>query len=130
MGHRKAHGVVSRLDNIAQLPYNADGELVYSGRKDFQIKHLGHRVELEEIERAVSALPGVERCCCVYQEEKQKIYGFYMGDIEAPQLRRQLKEQLPYFMVPGVLTQVDQFPLTKNGKIDRKELLKGGKTHV
>lgn len=110
--------------------YNQDGELVYSGRKDFQIKHLGHRVELEEIERAVSALPGVERCCCVYQEEKQKIYGFYMGDIETSQLRRQLKEQLPYFMVPGVLTQVDQFPLTKNGKIDRKELLKGGKTHV
>lgn len=41
--------------------YTEDGEFMYSGRKDFQIKHLGHRVELEEIERAVSALPEVDR---------------------------------------------------------------------
>lgn len=120
--------LIYRTGDLAR--YRPDGELMYSGRKDFQIKHLGHRVELEEVERAVSALPGVERCCCVYREEKQKIYGFYMGELEENQLRRQLKEQLPYFMVPGALTRVDQFPLTKNGKIDRKELMKGGRVHV
>lgn len=106
--------------------YTEDGEFMYSGRKDFQIKHLGHRVELEEIERAVSALPEVDRCCCVYEEERQKIHAFYVGEVEAAQLRRQIKEQLPYFMVPSTLTAVEKFPLTKNGKIDRKELLKGG----
>lgn len=106
--------------------YTEDGEFMYSGRKDFQIKHLGHRVELEEIERAVSALPEVDRCCCVYEEERQKIHAFYVGGVEAAQLRRQIKEQLPYFMVPSTLTAVEKFPLTKNGKIDRKELLKGG----
>ena len=120
--------LIYRTGDLAR--YRPDGELLYSGRKDFQIKHLGHRVELEEIERAVSALPGVERCCCVYREEKQKIYAFYMGEPEESQLRRRLKEQLPYFMVPGALTRVDRFPLTKNGKVDRKELMKGGRVHV
>lgn len=110
--------------------YTPQGELMYSGRKDFQIKHLGHRVELEEIERAVSALEGVERCCCVYEKTRQKIHAFYMGQAEPTQLRRQIKEQLPYFMVPGTLTPVPQFPLTKNGKVDRKLLMKGGAPHV
>lgn len=120
--------LIYRTGDLAR--YTPQGELLYSGRKDFQIKHLGHRVELEEIERAVSALPGVERCCCVYQEERQKIHGFYMGELSPSDLRRQVKEQLPYFMVPSTLTAVDQFPLTKNGKIDRKLLLKGGQTHA
>ena len=107
--------------------YDPAGELLYSGRKDFQIKYLGHRVELEEIERAVSALPGVERCCCVYQEEKQKIHAFFLGETEPGALRRLIKEQLPYFMVPSTLTRVDGFPLTKNGKVDRKLLLERGR---
>ena len=54
------------------------------------------------------------------------LHAFYVGGVEAAQLRRQIKEQLPYFMVPSTLTAVEKFPLTKNGKIDRKELLKGG----
>ena len=119
---------IYRTGDLGRL--SRDGEFFYRGRKDFQIKHLGHRVELEEIERAVSALPGVDRCCCVYQEERQKIHAFYVGEVEAAQLRRQIKEQLPYFMVPSTLTAVERFPLTKNGKIDRKELLKGGVSHV
>lgn len=119
---------IYRTGDLAR--YTSQGELMYCGRKDFQIKHLGHRVELEEIERAVSALPGVDRCCCVYEEERQKIHAFYVGDVEAAQLRRQIKEKLPYFMVPGTLTLVERFPLTKNGKVDRKQLLKGGASHV
>ena len=109
--------------------YSAEGELYYQGRKDFQIKHLGHRIELEEIERAISALPQVERCCCVYDEERQRICGFYIGEIEKTALRRELREKLPPFMVPGILRQMREFPLTKNGKTDRKKLLEGGEGH-
>ena len=103
--------------------YSEDGELFFSGRKDFQIKYMGHRIELEEIELAISAIPGIERCCCVFDEKKQKLYGFYIGEIEKKELHGRLRELLPIFMVPGILCPVTEFPLTKNGKVDRKGLL-------
>ena len=43
--------------------------------KDFQIKHMGHRIELEEIERSMTALDGVEKSCCVFDMEKKSYYG-------------------------------------------------------
>ena len=102
--------------------YNEAGELVFAGRKDFQIKHMGHRIELEEIERAIAAVPGIERACCIFDEKKSKLKGFYVGAVDKKELHHILSEQLPFFMVPGVLTPLEQMPLTKNGKIDRKAL--------
>ena len=84
---------------------------------------MGHRIELEEIERAVSAVSGVERCCAVFDGEKQKLYGFYIGNMDKKELYTALKEKLPVFMIPSSLINIDSFPLTKNGKIDRKQLL-------
>ena len=103
--------------------YTVNGELVFCGRRDFQIKHMGHRIELEEVERAVSALPGVERCCCVFDGQRQKLYGFYTGSLDKKELHRQLRLRLPIYMVPGTLCRLTDFPLTKNGKVDRKYLL-------
>lgn len=103
--------------------YNDDGELFFCGRKDFQIKHMGHRIELEEIERTLSGLPGIERCCCVFDEPKQKLYGFYIGSADKTSVYEQLRLLLPVYMIPGALQPVDCFPLTKNGKTDRKQLL-------
>ena len=102
--------------------YNELGELVFAGRKDFQIKHMGHRIELEEIERAIAAVPGIERACCIFDERRSKLKGFYVGGVDAKELHHILSEQLPFFMVPGVLTALEAMPLTKNGKIDRKAL--------
>lgn len=102
--------------------YNDRGELVFSGRKDFQIKYMGHRIELEEIEREMGAIPGVERCCCVFEEKRSRLMGFYIGSLEKDVLHAQMKAKLPAFMVPGILRQVEEFPLNKNGKIDRKAL--------
>ena len=99
-----------------------EGELYFLGRKDFQIKHMGHRIELEEIERAMEKVEGVERSCCIFNEQKGKINGFYVGNIEKEEVIKYLKENLPVFMVPNTLTKIDKFPITKNGKIDRKEL--------
>ena len=84
---------------------------------------MGHRIELEEIERAVSAVSGVERCCAVFDGEKQKLSGFYIGNMDKKELYATLKESLPVFMIPNSLVQLEDFPLTKNGKIDRKQLL-------
>lgn len=102
---------------------SADGNFYFCGRKDFQIKHMGHRIELEEIELAINKHKEIERVCCVYDEEKSKLYAFYIGNIDKMTLKEQLSNQLPVFMVPNVLKQIDEMPLTKNGKIDRKALL-------
>lgn len=112
---------IYRTGDLAQ--YTPDGELMFCGRKDFQIKYMGHRIELEEVERAVSAVSGIERCCVIFDEEKQKLYGFYIGDMDKKELYAKLKETLPVFMIPNSLVQLEEFPLTKNGKIDRKQLL-------
>lgn len=102
--------------------YNEQGELDFCGRKDFQIKYMGHRIELEEIEREMAAIDGVERCCCVFDEKKSRLKGFYIGSIEKNDLHTAMKAKLPDFMIPGILRQVEMMPLTKNGKIDRKAL--------
>lgn len=99
-----------------------DNNFYFCGRKDFQIKHMGHRIELEEIEKEIEKVEEVQRACCIYNEEKRKIYAFYMGSIEKKELHDIIKENLPVFMNPNVLKQIDKFPITKNGKIDRKKL--------
>ena len=103
--------------------YDENGELIFCGRKDFQIKHMGHRIELEEIERAINGTPGIERCCCIFDSVKSKLYGFYVGTLDKKELHRKLRERLPEFMIPNALRKLDALPLTANGKIDRKALL-------
>jgi len=103
--------------------YNEFHEIVFCGRKDFQIKYQGHRIELEEIERAMMKINGIIRACVIFEEEKSKLYGFYIGDMDKKDLHLKLKETLPAFMIPTKLIQVGEMPLTKNGKIDRKSLL-------
>ena len=102
--------------------YNDRGELVFSGRKDFQIKYMGHRIELEEIEREMNAIAGVDRACCVFDEKRGRLKGFYTGTVDQGELHTIMKQTLPGFMVPGILRQVEAMPLNKNGKIDRKAL--------
>ena len=103
--------------------YNEFGEIVFCGRKDFQIKYQGHRIELEEIERAMMKINGIIRSCVIFDEEKSKLYGFYIGDMDKKNLHLKLKETLPVFMIPTKLIKVEEMPLTKNGKIDRKALM-------
>ena len=96
--------------------YDKEGRLVFAGRKDFQIKHMGHRIELEEIESAMNAVENVQRSCCIFQEEKNRIVGFYMGEIEPAGIRRKLKEKLPVYMVPPKLIRMQVMPLNKKRK--------------
>ena len=103
--------------------YDEHGELYYVTRKDFQIKHMGHRIELGEIEAAFQALDGVSRACCIYDEPNTKIIGFYVGTPEVKEIIDGLAEKLPRFMIPNVFCKVEQMPITKNGKIDRKALM-------
>ena len=103
--------------------YNERGEMCFSSRKDFQIKHNGHRIELGEIEMAINSMDGIQRACCIYQQEENKIYAFYEGEADNKSLTTYLVSKIPKFMIPEVLVNVEAMPLTKNGKIDRKALM-------
>lgn len=104
--------------------YDKDGQLYYVTRKDFQIKHMGHRIELGEVETAFQALENISRVCCIYDEANSKIIGCYVGELETKEIIAQLLEKLPKFMIPNVFFKVETMPITKNGKIDRKALMK------
>ena len=112
---------IYRTGDLVRL--TEDGELVYVSRKDFQIKHMGHRIELGEIETALSAVPGVERALCVYLHDKGKILAFTMGEADKAAITAALHETLPAYMIPNIFMQVDEMPMTKNGKIDRNALM-------
>lgn len=106
-----------------------DGQMYFAGRKDFQIKHMGHRIELEEIEAGINAICGVERVICFFDEKKNKIVCFYTGQVQKAEIVAELRTKVPDFMVPNVFMPVEDMPLTKNGKIDRAALkeIYGGK---
>lgn len=103
--------------------FNETGELFYRGRKDNQIKHQGHRVELEEVDAAIEGVQGVQRCRCAYDKERKRLIAFYEGTAEAAAVRAEAHEKLPPFMIPTQIVAVESMPLTKNGKVDRAALL-------
>lgn len=100
--------------------YGEDGNLYFCGRKDFQIKHMGHRIELEEIEKNMDSIAGVDRCICVYDEKKKRLYAYYTGSCDKKKLMIQMREKLPAYMIPNTIKKVEELKLNKNGKIDRK----------
>ena len=118
--NQKYHERIYRTGDLGR--YLANGELVYTSRKDFQIKHLGHRIELGEIETAVQARDQITRACCIYDALKKRILVFYTGEREGKELLSELRDVLPPFMLPNKLMKLDEMPMTKNGKIDRRQL--------
>ena len=114
------------LGRQTRFSYDEAGNLVYASRKDHQIKHLGQRIELGDIEAAAQAVEGVERACCVYDARRKRIRLFYLGAPTEDELLDALGKRLPPYMVPRQVRRLDQMPLTKNGKIDRAELAQMG----
>ena len=109
--------------------YNEFGELVYIGRKDYQIKHKGYRIELGEVEQAASSIDGIERTCALYNQELKKIELFCVAkDIDEKVLYQELKKKVPVYMLPSEIICVEKFELNSNGKIDRKKLEKYRRT--
>ncbi len=111
-----------RIYRTGDLGSYQNGLLYFAGRKDFQIKHMGHRIELEEIETVLGNVEGVSHACCAYDEARNKVVAFYVGEVEKAQIISRMKETVPEYMVPNVFKQMESMPLTKNGKTDRKAL--------
>lgn len=99
-----------------------DGLLEFHGRMDRQIKYMGHRVELDEIECAAMKNPEVQECVALFEPNKEKLYLFYLGEIESRELVLRLREELPDFMVPRKIRKMDSIPKLANGKIDMTTL--------
>ena len=102
--------------------YREDGNLEFHGRKDRQIKHMGHRVELGEIEKTASEIAGVAECCALYHKEKELLYLFYTGEAASKEIVLHFRAVLPAFMVPRKLIQLEEFPRLPNGKLDMNSL--------
>ncbi len=98
--------------------YDENGELLFCGRKDRLIKLMGHRVELEEIERTAAKAPGVEACACAFDEKTETLCLVYTGEAETKQTVLYLRQTLPSFMVPRRVKKLEALPTLPNGKID------------
>ena len=101
------------------VKYNELGELIYCGRKDFQIKHMGYRIELGEIENAACAQEGVLSCACIYNGGTDRIILIYEGKTSEEELLAQLRARVPEYMLPAKLVKLGTMPHNSNGKIDR-----------
>ncbi|GIQ69440.1 amino acid adenylation domain-containing protein [Xylanibacillus composti] len=111
-------------DQARWLP---DGNLIFLGRADQQIKIRGYRVELSEVEKAIEQCSGVAEARVVPLREGEHytaLCAYFVGRKEwsAAELRRQLSEHLPDYMLPAYYVAVDRIPLTVHGKLDRSRL--------
>lgn len=102
--------------------YNSLGDLCYLGRKDFQIKYMGHRIELLEIEQTISSFDGVSVCCCIFTNDE--ITCFVSGNVTESDILLNLRRDFPIYMIPKKVIVLEEMPLNKNCKIDRQKLVR------
>ncbi|SMG18349.1 non-ribosomal peptide synthetase [Paenibacillus aquistagni] len=105
--------------------WTADGQLEYLGRMDQQIKLRGYRIELGEIESRIRELHGVKDAAVMVRQEKGPALCAYIvadHDQDDSLMKSQLAERLPSYMIPSYFIKLDQLPLTRNGKLDKKAL--------
>ena len=103
-----------------------DGRIVFLGRADFQVKVRGHRIELGEVEAALLGHGAVAQAVAIVRPDgrgQNRLLAYVVGQaIETAALRAHLETVLPDYMIPEHITPLPAFPLTRNGKVDRKAL--------
>ncbi|WP_457654564.1 non-ribosomal peptide synthetase [Rhodocaloribacter sp.] len=102
-----------------------NGDIVFLGRKDFQVKVRGHRIELGEVEAALRSHPAVREAAATVREDRPgdaRLVAYAAGEVRASTLRAHLRALLPAFMVPSDLVLLDALPRTPSGKVDRLAL--------
>ena len=109
--------------------YLPDGNIEFLGRMDHQVKVRGHRIELGEIEAVLSQARGVSEVVVIVREDTPgdaRLVGYVVWEAgvetNSAEVREQLRQRLPDYMVPATLVTLDRMPLSPNGKIDRKAL--------
>lgn len=106
--------------------WNSDGTINFIGRNDSQVKISGHRIELKEINYQIMQYPNITKAytMIVKKASHSFIASYFIAenDIQVKDLLDFLKSKLASFMVPNYIKQLDSFPLTVNGKIDKTKL--------
>ncbi|WP_122736220.1 non-ribosomal peptide synthetase, partial [Pseudomonas viridiflava] len=126
--HNNPEARMYRTGDLAR--WNANGTLEYLGRNDDQVKIRGVRIELGEIEAQLSQLSGIEEALVVAREDEPgqpRLVGYFteqadVATLNVGELRTALLAVLPGYMVPSALVRLDAWPLTANGKVDRRAL--------
>lgn len=118
-----------KTGDVARLLEN--GIIEYIGRSDQQVKINGYRIELPEIEHHLMSHPAVREALVVVRKNKKEqnnLCAYYKSEqaIEEAALRNYLSNRLPHYMIPVHFTQIEQIPLTKNGKVDYAALPEHG----
>jgi D-alanine--poly(phosphoribitol) ligase subunit 1 len=117
-----------RTGDLVQL--DARGFLNFKGRVDFQIKHMGYRIELEEIEAVISTISGVDECAVIYRKDRHgfgQIMAVWAGDTKLQNEQSMLfsiATILPSYMHPKRVIHLTALPKNANGKIDRLQVEK------
>jgi amino acid adenylation domain-containing protein len=132
-GSDKAKGYTRLYKTGDLVRWLADGNLEYMGRNDDQVKIRGYRIELGEIENALLQIAGIKQSCVLAKERKtaagnsKYLVGYYVADINESMptptiVAEKLLMVLPEYMVPGAFVAMETFPLTVNGKLDKRAL--------
>lgn len=124
--HKPFNQVMYRTGDLVEL--KSDGLIHFKGRIDNQIKHMGYRIELEEIESAFSTLDYVDEVGVIYERITDELghikayVSINKEGLSADGILNDVKKIVPAYMVPRILNILDVLPKNQNGKIDRKQL--------
>ena len=121
------NGMGDRMYRTGDLArYEPNGDLIFLGRIDHQVKIHGNRIELGEIEAALLKQEGVQQCVAIVRPDARgdnRILAYAVGeDLDETVLKQQLQALVPVYMVPERITILEVLPLNANGKVDRKAL--------
>ena len=117
-------GLIYNTNDLAYFMDN--GEIVHLGRTDFQVKIHGYRIELSEIENSIISLPEISNAVVISDEKQNYLICYYTcnSKITPKDISNYLLKELPNYMIPSYYFELENFPLTPNGKLDRKKLPK------
>ena len=117
-----------RIYRTGDVVYRGEsGEIFLVGRKDFQIKHMGYRIDLQEVEHQVQCVDGIGQACVLYNPTAKEISVFYealSADVTPAGIRRDLLAVFPKYMIPTAFHPMTPLPRNPNGKVDRNGLAK------
>ena len=116
-----------RVGDLARIAW--DGNIIFMGRMDNQVKLRGLRIELDEIENVMNTFPSLNRSVVIVRDDEGKgqyLCAYFTADVKVDieRLKAHISKKLAKYMVPSVFIQLDAIPLTKNGKVDKKSLPK------
>ncbi|MGG7175941.1 amino acid adenylation domain-containing protein, partial [Clostridium paraputrificum] len=118
-------GKLYRTGDLAR--WLSDGNIEYLGRIDEQVKIRGFRIELEEIANVLHKIEYVNNVAIITKEDgsgEKAIYAYIVSDIniDLKEIKKEIRKELPDYMVPAYIMQIEEIPVTRNGKVDKKAL--------